>query len=168
MSITLTSNYQEVLPAAIVEIVDELIENDYTLEEVLKYVDYFGVENAVYLQELIDVVENTGSTLNELYDFAEEYGYDNIQYFEDYVGLLNSYHEEAIKAFIECFDVSDLQHFEETYEGCFESTDDFVDYVLEQGDYNIPDWICVDANATWNSALRFDYYEEDGYYFRHL
>lgn len=168
MSITLTSNYQEVLPAAIVEIVDELIENDYTLEEVLEYVDYFGVDNAVYLQELIDVVENTGSTLNELYDFAEEYGYDNIQYFEDYVGLLNSYPEEAIKAFIECFDVSDLLHFEETYEGYFESTDDFVDYVLEQGDYNIPDWVCVDANATWNSALRFDYYEEDGYYFRHL
>jgi hypothetical protein len=168
MSITLTSNYQEVLPAAIVEMVDELVENDYALEEILEYIDYFGAENAVYVQELIDAVVDADSDLNDLYEFTEEYGYDSIEYFPQYVELLNSYNEQPIKSFIECFDVSDLHLFEETYEGHFTTTDDFVNYVLEMEDCTIPNWICIDANATWNSALRFDFYEENGYYFRHL
>jgi hypothetical protein len=35
-------------------------------------------------------------------------------------------------------------------------------------DLNIPTWIVIDVEATWETALRFDYYEENGYYFRHL
>jgi hypothetical protein len=73
-----------------------------------------------------------------------------------------------VEAFMSMFDVSDLNLFEETYEGCFDSKDDFVDYFITMFDLNIPTWIVIDVEATWETALRFDYYEENGYYFRHL
>jgi hypothetical protein len=44
--------------------------------------------------------------------------------------------------------------------------DDFVENYIENIGETIPSWICVDYEATWNASLRFDYTEENGYYFR--
>jgi hypoxanthine phosphoribosyltransferase len=168
MTITYTSNYQETLSEETVKIVDELVESGYNLNEVLEYIDYFGEDYANVIELLIDAVNDNGSTKNELYEFVDEYGYNNVEYFGEYVRLLEDYSQEAVAAFINCFDVSDISLFEETYEGAFDSLEDFVYYILEQGEYNIPNWVVVDAEKTWNSALRFEYYEDDEYYFRHL
>lgn len=168
MSITFTYNYKETLAPSTVMIVDEMVENGYELEEVLDFVDYFGEEYSEVIESIIDAVNDAGSGKSDLYDFIEDQGVENVEYFPTYYSLIEDHNPEAVAAFMSLFDVSDLHLFEETYEGYFDSKDNFVDYIIESYDANIPTWIVIDAESTWETALRFDYDEENGYYFRHL
>ena len=166
MSITLSDNYTEVLAPEIVTIVDELVEDGYELEEVLSVLDYFGEEYQENLKEIFEELENTGALKEELYDYLEEQGVDELGYFEQYQEVMSNYDENAVNAFLSLYSVSDLHAFEESYEGHYDDVRDFVENYLEMLGENIPSWIVVDYEATWNASLRFDYNEEDGYYFR--
>jgi hypothetical protein len=166
MSITLSTNYKETVAPEIVAIVDELVEDGYELEEVLSVLDYFGEEYQENLKEIFEELENTGALKEELYDYLEEQGIDELGYFEHYQEVMSNYDENAVNAFLSLYSVSDLHAFEESYEGQFDDVRDFVENYLENLGENIPSWIVVDYEATWNASLRFDYNEEDGYYFR--
>jgi len=166
MSITLSSNYKETVAPEIVTIVDELVEDGYELEEVLSVLDYFGEEYQENLKEIFEELENTGALKEELYDYLEEQGIDELGYFEQYQEVMSNYDENAVNAFLSLYSVSDLHAFEESYEGHYDDVRDFVENYLEMLGENIPSWIVVDYEATWNASLRFDYNEEDGYYFR--
>jgi hypothetical protein len=166
MSITLSDNYKEIVAPEIVAIVDELVEDGYELEEVLSVLDYFGEEYQNNLREIFEELENTGALKEELYDYLEEQGIDELGYFEQYQEVMSNYDENAVNAFLSLYSVSDLHAFEEAYEGHYDDVRDFVENYLENLGENIPSWIVVDYEATWNASLRFDYNEEDGYYFR--
>jgi hypothetical protein len=166
MSITLSSNYKETVAPEIVTIVDELVEDGYELEEVLSVLDYFGEKYQDNLREIFEELENTGALKEELYDYLEEQGIDELGYFEQYQELMSNNDEDAVNAFLSLYSVSDLHAFEESYEGHYDDVRDFVENYLENLGENIPSWIVVDYEATWNASLRFDYNEEDGYYFR--
>jgi hypothetical protein len=166
MSITLSTNYKETVAPEIVTIVDELVEDGYDLEEVLSVLDYFGEEYQENLREIFEELENTGALKEELYDYLEEQGIDELGYFEQYQEVMSNYDENAVNAFLSMYSVSDLHAFEESYEGHYDDVRDFVENYLEMLGENIPSWIVVDYEATWNASLRFDYNEEDGYYFR--
>jgi hypothetical protein len=166
MSITLTANYKETLTPEIVAIVDDLVENDYDLEEVLTVLDYFGEQYSEHLEAILEMLEDTGASKSDLYDYLEEQGVDELEFFDKYQELNENYDEGAVKAFLSMYSVSDLHHFEECYEGEFDRVEDFVENYLENLGEEIPSWIVVDYEATWNASLRFDYDEENGYYFR--
>ena len=166
MSITLSDNYKETVAPEIVAIVDELVEDGYELEEVLSVLDYFGEKYQENLKEIFEELENTGALKEELYDYLEEQGIDELGYFEQYQELMSNNDEDAVNAFLSLYSVSDLHAFEESYEGHYDDVRDFVENYLEMLGENIPSWIVVDYEATWNASLRFDYNEEDGYYFR--
>jgi hypothetical protein len=166
MSITLSDNYKETVAPEIVAIVDELVEDGYELEEVLSVLDYFGEKYQENLKEIFEELENTGALKEELYDYLEEQGIDELGYFEQYQEVMSNYDENAVNAFLSLYSVSDLHAFEESYEGHCDDVRDFVENYLEMLGENIPSWIVVDYEATWNASLRFDYNEEDGYYFR--
>jgi len=166
MSITLSTTYKETLPAEIVAIVDNLVADDYDLEDVLLTLDYFGEEYYENLVSIFEMLENTGASKSDLYDYIEEQGIDELEYFETYQEVMDNYDEGAVKAFLEMYSVSDLHHFEEAYEGYFDDVEAFVSYFMESMGDEIPTWVVVDYSQTWESSLRFDYDEENGYYFR--
>lgn len=166
MSITLTANYKETLSAEIVEIVDNLVENGYDLDEVLTTLDYFGEEYYDHLEQIVEMLADTDAFRSDLFDYLEEQGIDELEFFDKYQELVNDYDEGAVKAFLELYHMSDLHHFQDAYEGQFDRVEDFVESILENMGEEIPSWIVVDHEATWNASLRFDYDEEDGYYFR--
>jgi hypothetical protein len=166
MSITLSANYKETVPAEIVTIVDELVEDGYELEEVLSVLDYFGADYYENLMSIFEILEDTGASKSDLYDYLEEQGIDELEFFDKYQEMMENYDEGAVKAFLSMYSVSDLHAFEESYEGQFDDVRDFVEYILDTVGEEIPSWIVVDYEATWNASLRFDYNEEDGYYFR--
>jgi hypothetical protein len=168
MTITLTATYKETLTPEIVEIVDNLVENGYDLEDVLITLDYFGEEYQENLEEIIDCKENNDVDNEELYDFIEEYSIDDLQYFEDYKSAMDDYNEDAVKAYVKCCGIECVSGFEDAYEGEFDRVEDFVEHHMEVHDVEIPTWICVDHEATWNCSLRHDYYEENGFYFRNI
>ena len=166
MSITLSDNYKETLPAEIVAIVDNLVENGYDLEDILITLDYFGADYYENLVSIFEILEDTGASKSDLYDYLEEQGIDELEFFDKYQEMMENYDEGAVTAFLSLYSVSDLHAFEESYEGHYDDVRDFVENYLEMLGENIPSWIVVDYEATWNASLRFDYNEEDGYYFR--
>jgi hypothetical protein len=166
MTITLSATYKETLTPEIVEIVDNLVENDYDLENILIVLDYFGEEYQKNLEEIIEVLEDTDSSRSDLYDYIEEHGVDNLEYFEKYSELRDDHDPAAVDAFISLYDLSGLEDFEDAYEGQFNRVEDFVEHYMEVNDVEIPTWVCVDYEATWNCSLRHDYCEENDYYFR--
>jgi hypothetical protein len=168
MAITLSTTYKETLTPEIVEIIDNLVENGYDLEDLLITLDYFGEEYQEHLEEIIDCKEETDASNSDLYDYLEEFGIDDLQYFEDYKSAVDDYNEDAVKAYVSCCGIESVAGFEEAYEGEFDDVEDFVDYILETMGETIPSWIVVDHEATWNYNLRHDYYEENGFYFRNI
>jgi hypothetical protein len=168
MSITLSATYKETLTPEIVEIVDNLVENGYDLEDLLITLDYFGEEYQENLEEIIDCKENNDVDNEELYDFIEEYSIDDLQYFEDYKSAVDDCNEDAVKAYVKCCGIECVAGFEEAYEGEFDDVEAFVENYMEVYDVEIPTWVCVDYEATWNCSLRHDYCEENGFYFRNV
>ena len=166
MSITLTDNYKETLAPSTVMIVDELVENGYELEEVLVFVDYFGEEFSEVLESIIDMENDTGAGKSEVYDFIQEHGINNLEHFVEYWRLLDVHYQGPIDAFISLYGVNHLHNYDDYYFGEFRDVREFVEYVLEMEGTEIPSWVEVDYDATWECSLRHDYDEENGYYFR--
>jgi len=66
-----------------------------------------------------------------------------------------------IKFFEELVDygIESLQQFEDSYQGQFSSEGDFVEHLLDEGEpLNIPSWVCIDYQLSWDSALRHDFF----------
>lgn len=174
MSITLTANYKETLPSEIVEIIDNLVEDGRDLEEVLSVYDYFGEEYAENLEAILEVLENTDASevdlydyiKSDLYDFIAEHGVKNLEYFEQYSELRDEHDHDAVDAYISLMGcVSCIDSFENNYRGQFDSHREFVEDIMNTGDYHVPGWIHIDYDSTWGCELRHEYDEEDGYYF---
>jgi hypothetical protein len=86
------------------------------------------------------------------------------------IELAESYPMGAIEAFCDYWSTDDLEHFEDAYQGEFESGAEFAKDLVE-GCYdcdalNLPYWVTVriDWEDTWDN-LRDDYVELDGYIF---
>jgi len=167
MTVTLTANYKEVLAECDVIIIDSIVEEqELPLEYVLEIYDYFGIEYADDLANIVETLQNLNCEKSELLEFIESYGVENLEYAEEYFELLDEYDADALDAFISIYDVSDLNQFVDRYEGYFSTVSEFVENFLENSGTEIPSWVAVDYEATWESSLRFDYDEHEGQYFR--
>ena len=80
--------------------------------------------------------------------------------------MCEEYGKDAVSAFLELYDESDLQYFQDAYQGRYDSESDFAEYFYnETWDMVIPDGVVVDWDATWNCNLRHDFDFEDGFVF---
>lgn len=85
---------------------------------------------------------------------------------ETYDRLCGYYGQDAVDAFLTIWEESDLEHFEDAYQGHYQSEADFAEqtttdcYALD-----IPSFVVVDWQATWDQGLRYDYEFVDGYVF---
>jgi antirestriction protein len=88
------------------------------------------------------------------------------EYQEHYTKLCEEYGKAAVSAFLELYDESDLEHFQDAYRGEYESEADFAeDFTNEVYGLDIPSFVVVDWEATWNCNLRYDFDYEDGFVF---
>ena len=89
---------------------------------------------------------------------------------EEYQGiydeLCEKYGEDAVEAFLTIWEESDLKHFGDAYQGHYQSEADFAEqtttdcYALD-----IPVFVVIDWQATWDQGLRYDYEFVDGFVF---
>ena len=118
-------------------------------------------------QELLD-------EYNELYnweykdmcDFIESYGEDDfINHYETYHRLVEDYGQGVVDEFMEDYDI---ENFEDMYQGQYESGAEFAEQICQDCGYisnDMPSWIVIDWERTWEANLRHDYYEHDGHIF---
>ena len=112
-------------------------------------------------QELLDEYNELYNwEYNDMCDFIEEHGEENFRdYYETYSKLVDDY-EEVVDEFIEDFDVSAVENFEEMYQGQYESGADFAEQICQDCGYitrELPSWIEIDWEKTWDNALSYDY-----------
>jgi hypothetical protein len=127
MSVTLTANYKEVLNAVTVEKIDELIDENYALDDMLEFIDE---RNETLFVEHYEEYVRCGEAI----------GYEAVDALIDENGEMT------------CIDGCD-----ERYQGCFDNEAEFAEhYHAEMGNY-VPDGIEVDWQATWDRNLYYDF-----------
>lgn len=167
MSITLTTNYQEIFCKETIDEVEQLLNDGYDLKEVLEFLDFFGEDRAEIIADLIEAVDDTECKLGDLEEFIDEYGDSAVDYFVDYWKLLDHYNPGAIEAFLKLFDVDCLTNFHEYYEGFYQTDKQFIDdFIQNKSKVTIPDWIIIDYETTWVERFSDFYSQENGHYFR--
>ena len=98
-------------------------------------------------------------------DFIDRYGEDKIGYIEDYwqaiddIFVQGGYEKEAVDLWCEDNYVENVDDCAEAYYGYYEEIADFVqEYLFSTGD-DIPSWVVIDYEATWDSGLGYDFNE---------
>ena len=137
MAVTLTATYKETLKPATVEFIEEnCVEGEYELTDALEFIDEHGEDDFI-------------SFYDEYIEQGEKVGYDVVDAFVKENGIVN------------------VEYCEDAFVGCYSSEADFVEEYLENVlEVEIPCWVVVDFQATWDSSVRFDYTFVDGYMFR--
>jgi hypothetical protein len=127
MSITLTANYKETLNTETVEKIDELLDDNYALDDILEFIDTHNESDFVaYYEEYVRC--------------GEAIGYEAV---------------DALIA--ELGDVSYIEDCDERYQGCYDDEAEFAEQFMSDMGYDLPAGIVVDWEATWEQNLRYDF-----------
>ena len=115
-------------------------------------------------QELLDEYnEEYCWEYNDMVDFIKEHGEKDFrEYYEEYNRLIDDYGQNLVDEFIEDFDVSTIENFEDMYQGQYNSGADFAEQIASDCGYitrDLPSWIEIDWQKTWDNALSYDYTE---------
>jgi antirestriction protein len=88
------------------------------------------------------------------------------EYQEQYFDLCEEFGKGAVDAFLELYDESDFQYFQESYYGHYDSEADFAEqFTHDVYGFDAPSFLVIDWEATWNCSLRYDFDFEDGFVF---
>ena len=100
---------------------------------------------------------------NDMCDFIENYGETEfLTYYETYHRLVDDYGQNLVDEFAQEFDVDSVDHFEDMYQGQYNSGADFAEQIATDCGYvtrELPSWIEIDWQKTWDNALSYDYTE---------
>ena len=109
-----------------------------------------------------------GEDRDEMEAFIEEHGHkDFYLYFDEYRAAVKDFDQETVDAFLEEFDLMDVEHLQDAYMGRYDSGAEFAESFVSDMGYiqtELPYWIEVDWEKTWDK-LSYDYSECNGYIF---
>ena len=100
---------------------------------------------------------------NDMCDFIENYGETMfLSHYETYHRLCEDYSTELVDNFGNYFDMDAeaFEHFEELYQGQYESGADFAEQICQDCGYitrELPSLVEIDWQKTWDNALSYDY-----------
>jgi hypothetical protein len=142
-----------------------------TIDAVRPMGAWFTALSADLQGDITEMVNENGYPLSDIQDFVETYGaaaYADGHYatwcqLEQEIGA----DTEAIEAFVEEFGIDAIDGFEDAYYGAYGSESEFAEEYTT-GDYNVevPDFVVIDWQATWDTNLRYDFTYNNGYVFR--
>jgi len=135
MPVTLQVNYKEIFSAEVVEKVDELVEDNYALDDILEFIDANSEADFIsYYEQYCTAGENIG--------------YDVVDAFIKYHG-----------------DISYVEYVEDAFRGVYHSEEDFAEQYYGEVYGEVPGLLVVDWEKTWNSSLSYEFDFIDGYIF---
>ena len=120
-------------------------------------------------QELLDEYnEEYCWEYNDMVDFIKEHGEKDFrEYYESYKMLCEDYDKELVDAYIEIYNTNGIDYFQDSYQGQLTGAE-FAKEIVSDCGYNskdMPSWIHIDWQKTWDNALSYDYTEIDGHIF---
>ena len=121
------------------------------------------------VQEHLEELLEDGHDLDEMKEFIETHGNSDFMcYYEDYTKMVDEYDQETVDAFLEEFDLMDVEHLQDAYYGQYSSEAEFAEnFVTDMGyaQHDMPYWIAIDWEKTWEDGLSWDYTFYNGYVF---
>ena len=126
-----------------------------------------------YQEEIEDLVSGLmdGDFIkDQIIEFLDSGNYStcDLEHFREYRRMCDEYDQDAVDAFCEDFYIDSIEHFEEAYQGIYDSGADFAEQLVDDcyGMRDFPTWVQIDWEASWDHALSYDYsITEDGYVF---
>ena len=109
------------------------------------------------------IMEARGITINE--PEPEEIKAEDSDYQEQINELLEDYPADAIRAFIELYGEDDLDRFSDSYQGEMSGAEFAQQYTEDCYGVDLPGFVEVDWQETWENLERHDYSEQDGFIF---
>ena len=113
--------------------------------------------------DLYKDLADLGWEYNDMVDFIKEHSEEEfVHHYETYNRLCEDYGQNLVDEFIEDFDVSTIENFEDMYQGQYNSGADFAEQIATDCGYitrDLPSWIEIDWQKTWDNALSYDYTE---------
>ena len=121
-----------------------------------------------HAEDLIKDLIEDGHDKDEMQEFIEEHGHkDFVLYYEDYARMVEEYDQETVDAFLEVFDMMDVEHLNDAYYGRYDSGAEFAQNMVSDMGYvhdDLPYWIEIDWEKTWDN-LSYDSPESNGFIF---
>jgi hypothetical protein len=128
-------NYKEVFAIETVEKIEQLVEDNYDLDDILEFVDQNSeADLVVYYEEYVRVGENVG--------------YDVVDAFVKYHG-----------------DMGYVENVEDAFRGVYYDEATFAEEYYSDVYGELPAFVVVDWEATWKQSLTYDFDFVDGYVF---
>jgi len=121
-----------------------------------------------HAEELLSELIEDGHDKDEMQEFIETHGHkDFVLYYEDYARMVDEYDQETVDAFLEEFDLMDVEHLSDAYYGQYDSEQEFAESFVNEcyGLPEMPYWIAIDWEKTWDDGLSWDYSFNNGYVF---
>ena len=135
MSITMTANYKEVFKQETVEKIEQLVEDNYDLDDILEFVDQNSEADFIsYYEQYCTVGENIG--------------YDVVDAFVKYHG-----------------DMSYVENVEDAFRGVYYDEATFAEEYYSEIYGELPAFLVIDWEQTWKQSLTYDFDFVDGYVF---
>ena len=144
------------------------------------------INNAAWLIDLIDELGDTATdyiteirsladqllegdtTLAEVEEFADTHGVHNLMHLQEYKTAVYELSEDIVSEFLEDFGMDMIEHAPEMFQGTFTDGAEFAESIVDDcyGHGELPTWVQVDWEKTWEYALCYDYIITDsGYVF---
>ena len=122
-----------------------------------------------HVQEHLKGLLEDGHDEDEMKEFIETHGNsDFLCYYEDYARMVDEFDQETVDAFLEEFDLMDVEHLQDAYMGHYGSGEEFAESFVSDMGYvhtDLPYWIAIDWEKTWDDGLSWDYSFNNGYVF---
>jgi hypothetical protein len=135
MSVTFQANYKEVFATETVEKIEQLVEDNYALDDILEFVDQNSEADLVaYYEEYCTAGENIG--------------YDVVDAFVKYHG-----------------DICYVENVEDAFRGVYYDEETFAEEYYSEMYNDLPIGLVIDWEQTWKQSLSYDYDFVDGYVF---
>lgn len=136
-----------------------------TGSELIAKVDQMRSENATATEIAIAcgyIKENGKASYTDFYTelmnakgITSETDDEDLKVSDEYQGLvdtlLENYSHDAIEQFIELYGEECLNHFEDSYMGCYKSGAAFAEEIFEGETNNLPYFIEIDWEKTWQN-----------------
>ena len=121
-----------------------------------------------HARDLFVELEIDGHDPDEMQEIIDTHGNkDFVLYYEDYTRMVEEYDQETVDAFLEEFDMMDVEHLSDAYMGQYRSGAEFAENLVSDCGYvhhDLPYWIEIDWEKTWDN-LSYDYSECNGFIF---
>ena len=119
------------------------------------------------ITELFEELVADGNDADDLQAFIDEYGKSYFEsYIEDYLQAIDEYDEDVVTAFLDIFDIDSIGNLSEAYQGKYVDGAEFAESIVSECySMDMPSWVEVDWQKTWDNSLSYDYSESDGHIF---